>query len=185
MGSSRWSDTRFGKRVKVGRDRRRWTQETMAKMLSDNGIPMGPTTVAKIEAGDRSVRINEAAGIADLFEVSLDSLLGRSSAARHSALTDQLHVLLDTAEESHQQIRAMAESIREQLSELPVEFDGAEGLRKLGDKTLKNGLEPSEEGLLQLVLASQVFLQMAREKLDGPDEASIELEGPDRGAAQT
>ena len=71
------------------------------------------------------------------------------------------------------------------ISELPVEFDGAEGLRKLGDKTLKNGLEPSEEALLQLVLASQTFLQMAREKLEGPDEASLELEEPGGGAAQS
>jgi hypothetical protein len=46
---------------------------------------MHPTTVAKIEAGDRSVRINEAVGIADLFEVSLDSLLGRKLG--HNAMT--------------------------------------------------------------------------------------------------
>ena len=50
----------------------------MAKALSTVGIhTMHPTTIAKIEAGDRSVRINEAVGIADLFEVSLDTLLGR------------------------------------------------------------------------------------------------------------
>ena len=40
---------------------------------------MHATTIAKIEAGSRSVRINEAVGIADLFEVSLDTLLGRKS----------------------------------------------------------------------------------------------------------
>jgi len=34
-------------------------------------------TIAKIEAGDRSVRVNEALGIADVFEMSLDALLGR------------------------------------------------------------------------------------------------------------
>ena len=40
----------------------------MAKMLADRGVqPMHPTTIAKIEAGDRSVRINEAVEIADLF----------------------------------------------------------------------------------------------------------------------
>jgi hypothetical protein len=38
----------------------------MATMLSDKGIPMHWTTIAKIEKNDRSVRIDEAAGIADL-----------------------------------------------------------------------------------------------------------------------
>jgi hypothetical protein len=36
----------------------------MATMLSDKGIPMHWTTIAKIEKNDRSVRIDEAAGIA-------------------------------------------------------------------------------------------------------------------------
>lgn len=78
MGSQKWTDKRFGQRVKAGREERKWSQADTAKMLSANGIqPMHPTTIAKIEAGDRSVRINEAVGIADLFEVSLDALLGR------------------------------------------------------------------------------------------------------------
>ena len=78
MSMQKWADDRFGKRVKAERERRGWSQAEMAKILSDKGLrPMHPTTVAKIEAGDRSVRINEAVGMADLFEVSMDSLLGR------------------------------------------------------------------------------------------------------------
>jgi hypothetical protein len=38
---------------------------------------MHATTIAKIEAASRSVRINEAVALADLFGVSLDWLLGR------------------------------------------------------------------------------------------------------------
>ena len=50
----------------------------MARMLVNRGIePMHSTTIAKIEAGDRSVRLNEAVAISDLFEVDLDHLLGR------------------------------------------------------------------------------------------------------------
>ena len=80
MGSQKWSDRDFGKRVKAHRSDRGWTQPQMAKMLSDNGIyPMHSTTIAKIEAGERSVRINEAVGIAELFGVSLDSFVGRKS----------------------------------------------------------------------------------------------------------
>lgn len=47
-------------------------------MLSETkGVNMHATTVAKIESGDRAVRINEAVAIADLLDVSLDSIIGR------------------------------------------------------------------------------------------------------------
>ena len=73
----------------------------MADMLSDKGIaPMHATTIAKIEAGSRSVRINEAVGIADLFEVSLDSLLGRKPGTERSDLTYRLGALAASAHES-------------------------------------------------------------------------------------
>jgi len=36
------------------------------------------TTIAKIEKGERSVRIDEAAGIAELIETSVDALPGRA-----------------------------------------------------------------------------------------------------------
>ena len=50
------------------------------KCCRTTGIqPMHPTTIAKIEAGTRSVRINEAVGIAELFEISLDTLVGHPS----------------------------------------------------------------------------------------------------------
>ena len=38
-------------------------------MFSDRGIPMDWTTIAKVEKNDRSVRIDEAAGISDLFGI--------------------------------------------------------------------------------------------------------------------
>ena len=91
MGSDKWTDRCFGKRVKKERDHRGWSQAEMAKMLSDNGIqPMHPTTIAKIEMGMRSVRINEAVGIANLFATSLDELLDR----RRYAYTDDLSLAL-------------------------------------------------------------------------------------------
>lgn len=47
----------------------------MAKVLSDNGTGMHATTIAKIEAGDRAVRIDEAVAIADALDIPLDDLL--------------------------------------------------------------------------------------------------------------
>jgi hypothetical protein len=66
---------------------------------------MRPTTIAKIGAGDRLLRFNKAVGIADMFEVSVDFLLGRNGAANRSELTYRLRVFLDSAEQSHQQLR--------------------------------------------------------------------------------
>ncbi len=66
--------------MRTEREHRKWSPAHLAKLLSDNGVEqIYPTTVAKIEAGERKVRINEATVIADLFGVSLDSLLGRGA----------------------------------------------------------------------------------------------------------
>jgi len=66
---------------------------------------MRPTTMAKIGAGDRLLRFNNAVGIADMFEVSVDFLLGRNATANRSELTYRLRVFLDAAEQSHQHLR--------------------------------------------------------------------------------
>src|SRR5271163_4440786 len=105
MGSQKWADDRLGNRIKVERENRGWSQVDMANMLSDNGIqPMHPTTVAKIEAGTRSVRINEAVGIADLFEVSLDSLLDRKPRAKRSDVTRRLDALAQRVQELNSRV---------------------------------------------------------------------------------
>lgn len=91
MASAKWSDHRFGEAVKRHRERLGWTQVQMAKMLADRGLqPMRDTTLAKIEAGSRSVRINEAIAIADLLELSLDDLVGRPPQNPDSVLGEGL-----------------------------------------------------------------------------------------------
>jgi transcriptional regulator with XRE-family HTH domain len=66
MGKRKWTEDYFSKRLRAERERRKWTQTELADQLDAKGIPMHWTTIAKIEKGDRSVRIDEAAGIADL-----------------------------------------------------------------------------------------------------------------------
>jgi transcriptional regulator with XRE-family HTH domain len=152
----------------------------MAKMLSDKGIhPMHPTTVAKIEAGDRSVRINEAVGIADLFEVSLDSLLGRKPGAQRSELQYLLRVLRDTARQSSQQVWASMETIREQLEELPRGFDGADMLQQLGHDTWSNSLFPAFDALMKVVNLSEELLRREQGRPELSEEALMELKVPE------
>jgi transcriptional regulator with XRE-family HTH domain len=134
MGKQKWTDDHFSKQLKAERERRGWTQAEVAKMLSDKDISMHWTTIAKIEKGDRSVRIDEAAGIADLFEVSVDSLLGRR-VRQESDLAYTLRGLSDMARQSSQQIAGIANTLSERLVDLSLfEFEGREALKSEGDQ---------------------------------------------------
>jgi transcriptional regulator with XRE-family HTH domain len=103
MGKTKWIDDRFRKALSRLRDRDGLTQAQLAAELEHRGLSMHWTTVAKIEKGDRSVRIDEAAAIADVFNVSVDALLGRSAPAG----TDFMHALrgvLDAKEQARQAV---------------------------------------------------------------------------------
>jgi transcriptional regulator with XRE-family HTH domain len=179
MSSSKWVDSGFGQRLKAERERRGWTQPQMADMLSDKGIrPMHPTTVAKIEAGDRSVRINEAVGIADLFQVSVDSLLGRKPWAQRNELAYSLRVLGDTARDSSEQVGATMETIREQLEELPGDFDGADVLQRIGRDTWETCL-PAANALFRLEIFSAKLLLREQGRPELSEEALMELGVPE------
>jgi transcriptional regulator with XRE-family HTH domain len=172
MAIEKWTDKRFGKRVKAKRDARGWSQAEMATMLTDMGAHMHATTVAKIEAGDRSVRINEASAIADLFEVSVDSLLNRKPGAQRSELTYLLRALRQSA----QQAWGDLEAVRELLEELPAEFEGADG-----PQTLSNAwgmyLAPASESLTRLTIASEFLLSREEGAPELSEEATDGLGG--------
>ena len=98
------------------------------KNVGDRGIPMHWTTIAKVEKNDRSVRIDEAAGIADLFGTSVDELLGRKVAPeRH--MTYPLWALIELAPESELQFRLIEATLVEAFCDLSeLEFEGREAL---------------------------------------------------------
>lgn len=137
MGRRQQTEDYFGKRVKDERVHREWSQSQMAKLLSDNGVPMmHPTTIAKIEAGDRAVRIDEAAAIADLFEVSLDSLLGRT-AGLEDELTYRLRALRDTAAKHLLEVGTIANAVSDRLDDvMQLEFDGRNDIESRGKRAV-------------------------------------------------
>lgn len=126
MASSKWIDEQFGQRLKERRKDKRWTQPQMAKMLADLcSQSIDPTTIAKIEAGKRSVRINEAVAIAALFEVSVDGLLGRQG-PDDATLTLAMTTLMDYAGDAGRQIveaQRTATDIDDQLENIEESFD--------------------------------------------------------------
>lgn len=110
------------------RGHRGWSQADMAKMLSDKGIPMHATTIAKIEAGDRAVKIEEAAGIADLLGVSLDRLLGRDLPPEGD-LNFVLRDLRRVAQQAASHVNDTAAALRDRTTELTAfEFEDRDSL---------------------------------------------------------
>ncbi|WNG95298.1 helix-turn-helix domain-containing protein [Mycobacterium sp. ITM-2016-00318] len=132
MGIPQQLRTAFRERVKDERNRRNWTQAEVARMLSDKGIDnMRNTAVAKIESGEREVKLDEAVGFADLFGVSLDSLLGRKAGAGDD-LAFAFRGLRDVARQSMHEISLTVGTLRERWTDLTAfEFDGRSELEAL------------------------------------------------------
>jgi hypothetical protein len=87
---------------------------------------MYPTTIAKIESTDpssrRAVKIDEAIAIADLFDVSLDWLLGRKGGVED----EQNHAMTVLAEEARKivpEIGSIMDRLREAYRDLEAQFD--------------------------------------------------------------
>jgi transcriptional regulator with XRE-family HTH domain len=161
MGTSKWSDKLFGDRIKRGRSDRGWSQAEMAKLLVHNDIqPMHATTIAKIEAGDRSVRINEAMGIADLFGVTLDTLMGRAEGPQAADLAFALRVLRDGARRSSDQALDVSFEIKQQASHIATDFDfdGVEDLQKLADAACRR-LASAYDAVEELALHTDALLR--------------------------
>lgn len=125
MGRRAGVDVYFRKQLRQERERRSWSQAEVAKRLSDNGLQMYATTVAKIEAGERAVRIDEAAGIADLLEVPLDSLLGRQASGPSREIGYALRALRAKTQKTLADLTNMLEALRDWKADTSeLSFDG-------------------------------------------------------------
>lgn len=71
---------RFREELRTARVRAGWSQAQLAEVCNERyGMGIHGSGIAKIEAGDRDVRIGELAAFADLFGASTDAMLGRQS----------------------------------------------------------------------------------------------------------
>jgi transcriptional regulator with XRE-family HTH domain len=144
MGNRKGTDDHFSKRVRTERELREWTQAEMAKMLTAKGIQMHWTTIAKIEKGDRMVRIDEAAGIADLFETSVDVLLGRATPDGAGGLANEIRLARHAATRAQLDIQTSQSS----LSETAMALRAAAGWQPEGDAaTLMDGCTKAASAL--------------------------------------
>ena len=144
MGNRKGTDDHFSKRVRTERELRKWTQAEMAKMLTAKGIQMHWTTIAKIEKGDRLVRIDEAAGIADLFETSVDVLLGRAAPDGAGGLANEIRLARHAATRAQLDIQTSQNS----LTATVLALRAAAGWQPAGDaETLLNGCAQAASAL--------------------------------------
>jgi transcriptional regulator with XRE-family HTH domain len=144
MSSKKWTDKSFGERLRKERGDRRWTQPQLAQKLG-----MHPTTLAKIEKGERSVRIVEAATIADLLDVSLDSLLGRRSGLANAA-ADIVNSLQHAAGKAVAETAEIMATIANWFAELgDLEFEGRQDLKAAGEDAVR-GLEKAQNALFAI-----------------------------------
>lgn len=70
----------------------------LAKLLHDKGLThIVSSMIAKIETGQRSVRIDEAHALAELLDTSVDALLGRAPLDDGGNLATELRLARHTA----------------------------------------------------------------------------------------
>jgi transcriptional regulator with XRE-family HTH domain len=117
MAATKRHQTEFRSALRRGRESRRWSQAFLAKLLQDKGVSVYATTITKIEAGDRAAQIDEIVAIAELFEVSVDTLLGRDT----SQVRDKDYLLLaltDSAMRAKWQISSTEQQLRSALADM-------------------------------------------------------------------
>ena len=125
MAKKKWIENHFSEALKEQRKRRDWSQSQLEKMLAEKGVHLHWTTIAKIEKGERSVRIDEAAAIADLFDMSVDALLGRQR-PDDTTLTFAMITLLGYVGDAEKQMvhaRGTATDLEDQLEDAAERFN--------------------------------------------------------------
>lgn len=107
-----------GVQVRRLRTERGWSQAQLGQKLSPYGFDLTQTTVAKLELGQRPLRLNEVAAIAHLFGVTVPDLLGQAASA---PLVDPMRALDDPdfADLVRERLQLQA-----QIGELTKEYDG-------------------------------------------------------------
>lgn len=120
MGQQGIVGDRLRERLRAERERRGWSQAEVAKILLENypGMYGGThrTTIAKIEAGERAVHVMELHAFANLFQTTVDDLMGRSQDRNDLVLA--MSKLTSVAHRSAGEVKALSEHIKYELEDV-------------------------------------------------------------------
>jgi transcriptional regulator with XRE-family HTH domain len=65
----------FAKRLRQHRERRGWSQSTLADWMRTEGVDLHTTAISRMESGGRLIRLNVAIAAARALNVQLEELL--------------------------------------------------------------------------------------------------------------
>jgi len=107
-------------RVRMLRKARGWSQSELAARLDRVGVRMHQTAVAKIEAGERPIRVNELVILAQLFGQHPESMLAGDVGSFPSAMTEVV-MAQATFSQAHDEVLQAKEAlaaaeVREQVA---------------------------------------------------------------------
>ncbi|MEV6651202.1 helix-turn-helix transcriptional regulator [Streptomyces sp. NPDC051219] len=122
-----------GRRVAALRVARGWSQRELATRMTDQGHSWRQTTVAKTEAADRPIRVNEMQGLARVFGVQMVDLLtvpiDDIDVANAAALLADMRTLaaaarqrVDECERTYASATAELEAAREEAARITREL---------------------------------------------------------------
>lgn len=112
------AERRFGVRVRQERLRRGWRQEDLAVHVAGQGVPLHFTAFTKIEAGQKRVRLTEAAAIAAAFGVPLTFLLSSGTPSETAKELEQARTELAEAQAASDDSLARAAALWNRVQEL-------------------------------------------------------------------
>lgn len=155
------ADERFAASVKALREERGWSQGEFATRLRDAGLDsFHPTTVARIEKGERLVRLGEARVVADV----LGTLVGVMVAPGREGLAVQaLQERVNDFTEARRALEAAAGALH--LERMILH-------RELGEVEAGDYAEWADEDLR---LRVETIVNRSRLELDRPDWKAVEV----------
>ncbi|MBM0125612.1 helix-turn-helix domain-containing protein [Pimelobacter simplex] len=121
-GVAETAERRLGVRLRREREARGWSQQEVANRLGDRGISLHMSAIAKIEAGSRTVRLNEAVALAEVFDMKVEEL----SSPPVNELNEIIE-LLQGALTLHRDADRLAKRGLDRIWELTDDFDTESG----------------------------------------------------------
>lgn len=146
MGTNKLASTELRNTLHRLRKDRGWSMAALAEMLRTKGLTAYPTTIAKIEAGDRAIQIDELVALAELFEVSIDMLLGHST-GRSQDKAFQMSTLVDAEQQSLWQLSTTERTLRQAVTNVDSFKLNA------NERTLRDGCEAACDAMVDAMTA--------------------------------
>jgi transcriptional regulator with XRE-family HTH domain len=150
MGNQPLNFGHFRERITRERKRRGWSQAEVARRLTAMGIDsIYNTTVAKLESGEREIKLDEAVALARLYNAPLDALVGLQAKTERD-LDYLMDSLSDAVFISRTDLRRHAKALGDRMADIPSEYQQRDALDGLVRDVLGH-LDSAGNGLDELV----------------------------------